>query len=736
MTRGNVGGVGLLLIFGSACGSGFDPGSQVAHIVLSTSAATLRLGETIQLTATAQDAAGTIVSGVALTWTSTNPASARVSGTGAVEAVGVGDATIQVSADGKTAEASVHVRATIASVTVTPNPASVRVNSTGQLGVTLRDEAGGVIEGGASSWSSSDPSIATVSSTGLVRGVALGTVTITAYAGGMSGSAQLSVSNTPVAGITVTPDRVEVPVDGSVTLTATVRDADGNVLPGRAVTWTSSAPTVASVSTDGRVRGEAVGSAVITASAEGQSGSAEARVLLTPVANVTITPDPATVVEGATLQFSATLTDAAGNVLSGRPVTWTTSAAGTATITPAGVATGVSAGTATITAASEGRQDIVMLTVTLVPPASIEVTPGTALIAAGGGTIQLTATLRDADGKLLAGRPVSWSSSQTSLATVSSTGLVTGGAGVGSVTISASSGGTTGTASILVTRAGGTYIDEGYCAAGPQQKMDVYVPAASFARPRPVAVFIHGGAWQSGDKSEYISSWRFSSIRSRLIARGYIVANLNYRLATSTSNTWPAQIHDVKCAVKHLRANAHVWGLDRGRFGAWGTSAGSHLALMLGVTAPGAGLEPSQHSSQSSRVQAVADLAGPTDLTKPDELNFDYSEVFTSSADWAVASPVNHVTGDDAPILILHGSADTIVEAPQPTALYNLLQLSGVPSTYVLLSGLDHTFSPSSTETRDQVSDQIADFFDTHLGQGSAATLFVSSLEPDAGGTP
>src|SRR5687768_2977383 len=158
MTCHRLGGLLTLLVSGGGCGSGFDPGGQVARIVLSTTDATLRPGETIQLTATPQDASGAVVPGIPLSWSSTNPAAARVSGSGAVDAVGVGDAMIRVSAEGRTAEAAVHVRATVSSVSVAPNPASVRVNTTGQLGVTLRDAAGNVIEGGASSWTSSDPS--------------------------------------------------------------------------------------------------------------------------------------------------------------------------------------------------------------------------------------------------------------------------------------------------------------------------------------------------------------------------------------------------------------------------------------------------------------------------------------------------------------------------------------------------------------------------------------------------
>jgi acetyl esterase/lipase len=398
----------------------------------------------------------------------------------------------------------------------------------------------------------------------------------------------------------------------------------------------------------------------------------------------------------------------------------------------------VNAGTTTITAASEGKQDAVTLTVTPVPPASVEVTPGSAMIAAGGGTVQLTAMVRDASGNVLAGRPVTWSTSQSALASVSSSGLVTGGTGVGNVTITAASGGATGTASVIISQAPGTSLNEGYCAAGPLQKMDVYVPAASFPRPAPVAVFIHGGAWQSGDKSEYTNIWRFAKIKDSLRARGYIVANLNYRLATATSNQWPAQIQDVKCAVKHLRANANRWGLDPTRFGAWGTSAGSHLAAMLGLTGPSpSGFEPSQHGSQSSRVQAVADLAGPTDLTKPDELGFDYDVVFSSSADSANASPVNHVSPEDAPFLILHGSNDTIVDELQATALYNLLQISGVTSDLVLYPGLDHTFEPSAAALENQIADRVADFFDTHLRDGAAAAnLFASSVESHTTGAP
>src|SRR6266542_3024841 len=157
---------------------------------------------------------------------------------------------------------------------------------------------------------------------------------------------------TPVASVTVTP--AAAAVGATVQLTATTKDAAGNVLTGRTVTWTSSNTTVATVNAAGLVTGAAAGTATITATSEGKTGTA-AITVTTPVASVTVTPTPAAVVVGQTVQLTATTKDAAANVLTGRTVTWASSAPGVATVSGTGLVTGVTAGTATITATSEGQ---------------------------------------------------------------------------------------------------------------------------------------------------------------------------------------------------------------------------------------------------------------------------------------------------------------------------------------------------------------------------------------------
>jgi hypothetical protein len=146
-------------------------------------------------------------------------------------------------------------------------------------------------------------------------------------------------------------------------LSATLRDANGNVLTGRTVAWASSATGVATVNGSGVVTGQGAGTATITATSEGKSGTAAVTVTVVPVATVSVTPSTLSLAVGQTGQLTATPRDANGNALSGRVITWTTSASGVATVSSGGVVTGVSDGTATITATSEGKSGTAAVTV-------------------------------------------------------------------------------------------------------------------------------------------------------------------------------------------------------------------------------------------------------------------------------------------------------------------------------------------------------------------------------------
>src|SRR5439155_1043958 len=266
-----------------------------------------------------------------------------------------------------------------------------------QLTATPRDSTGAPLPGRALTWLSSNLNVAAVDGGGLVTGQAPGAATIAAVSEGVTGTATLTVTNIPVASVTVTPVTASISPGQMWQLTASPKDANGNPLTGRVVTWASSATAIATVNVSGLVTGVTAGSATITATSEGQSGTAAVTVSVVPVASVTVSPAPASVPVGQTVQLTATPRDASGNPLSGRPVSWGSSNTAVATVSGSGVVTGVTAGAATITATSEGQSGTATITVTPVPVASVTITPATATVQVGQ-TVPLTATPKDASG--------------------------------------------------------------------------------------------------------------------------------------------------------------------------------------------------------------------------------------------------------------------------------------------------------------------------------------------------
>src|SRR5207253_2546391 len=256
----------------------------------------------------------------------------------------------------------------VASVTVSPASVSVLQGQTVQLTATPRAAYGNPLTGRVITWQSSNSAIASVNGSGLVSGVAAGgPVTITATSEGQSGTASITVSGVPVASVTVSPASASVPAGQTVQLSATLRDANGNILTGRSVTWASNNTSVATVTGTGLVTGKVAGSATITATSEGQNGTAAITVTPVPVASVTVTPATAGVAVGSTVQLTATPKDANGNTLTGRVVTWQSSNSAIASVNGSGQVSGAAAGgPVTITATSEGRSGTSAITVT--PP--------------------------------------------------------------------------------------------------------------------------------------------------------------------------------------------------------------------------------------------------------------------------------------------------------------------------------------------------------------------------------
>jgi uncharacterized protein YjdB len=343
------------------------------------------------------------------------------------------------------------VQISVAAVDVSPAAAAILVGNTVQLTATPRDANGNPLSGRSVTWSSGNTAVATVSTGGLVTARAQGSTTITATSEGQTATSTLTVTNVPVAALSVNPATASIAVGGTVQLTAIPTDANGNPLSGRFVTWASSDPAVVTVSSSGLASGVAAGSVTITATTEGTSGTAAITVSAAsaPVARVEVTPPSDTIQVGTNVQLTVTLSDAAGNILSGRVVTWGSSNAAIASVSGSGLVSGLAVGSATITATSEGQSGSAVISVANIPVASVTVSPASASIAGGGGTVQLTATPRDANDNPLSGRTITWASDNTTVARVSTSGLVTGVV-AGLATITATSEGRSGTAAITV----------------------------------------------------------------------------------------------------------------------------------------------------------------------------------------------------------------------------------------------------------------------------------------------
>jgi uncharacterized protein YjdB len=244
-------------------------------------------------------------------------------------------------------------------VTVAPASSNIGVGASVQLTATVRSGTV-VLTDRAVGWSSSNETIAVVSSTGRVTGLKAGAVTITATSEGVSGTAFVAVG---IASVVVTPNPTSVGVGQTKQLTAVARDASNATVAGVPFQWTSAATATATVDATGLVTGRATGTAAISAAVGTVSGASNVTVTAVPVATVTVTPPTPNVTAGQTVQLTATLKDAAGNVLTGRVVTWASSNVLIATVNSSGLVSTLLKGTVTITATSETKSGTSNVTV-------------------------------------------------------------------------------------------------------------------------------------------------------------------------------------------------------------------------------------------------------------------------------------------------------------------------------------------------------------------------------------
>jgi acetyl esterase/lipase len=268
-----------------------------------------------------------------------------------------------------------------------------------------------------------------------------------------------------------------------------------------------------------------------------------------------------------------------------------------------------------------------------------------------------------------------------------------------------------------------------YCRPdGVPLAMDLYRPPASASEPgSPVVVYLHGGGWLGTRSTSGVGAAiagnagaLFTPLQRRLNAAGVAVAAIDYRLAPATP--WPAQLVDVKCAVRFLRARAGALEIDPTRIGVWGSSFGGSLAALLGVTGPDAGFDIGQYPAQSSGVRAVVDMFGAGDLNALRD-----ASPVTRAAVWLLlggsetrrraASPTTYITAGAPPFLILHGTRDTDMPPAQSDRLARRLQRVGVPVTLVRVDGAGHGFTASTHQhpTSGELTATITDFFVTTL---------------------
>jgi uncharacterized protein YjdB len=239
------------------------------------------VGETVQLVASPKDASANVLAGKTITWSSDAPSIATVSATGLVTMVGAGSVTITATCETIEGDSTGTVTAAevpVATVVVAPSSFSVAAGATQALTVTLKDALNNTLTGRVITYSSTNTSVATVNSSGVVTGVAAGTATIIVTSEGKVGTSGATVTAVPVASVAVSPASFSIGAGATQVLVATPKDASNNPLTGRTVTWGSSDPTVATVSALGVVTGVAAGSATITATCETKAGTSAATI--------------------------------------------------------------------------------------------------------------------------------------------------------------------------------------------------------------------------------------------------------------------------------------------------------------------------------------------------------------------------------------------------------------------------------------------------------------------------
>jgi acetyl esterase/lipase len=240
-------------------------------------------------------------------------------------------------------------------------------------------------------------------------------------------------------------------------------------------------------------------------------------------------------------------------------------------------------------------------------------------------------------------------------------------------------------------------------------RIDVYRPATT-RNPRPLVLYVHGGGWQSGHTRHSGAFENWPEVLASLARRGYVVASVEYRLSGEAK--FPAALHDVKNAIKWLRANAAKYAIDSRQVVLWGGSAGGQLAALAATSCGVPELAPpaSAFSAESDCVQGLVAWYGVFDLgMTPQGADSDASPLTKylgcvprkCNDTAALASAISHLDAKDPPVLLVHGELDKVVPVSQSRSFNQALQAKGIGSELVVIPAVDHSFIGSSAqETR------------------------------------
>ncbi len=258
-------------------------------------------------------------------------------------------------------------------------------------------------------------------------------------------------------------------------------------------------------------------------------------------------------------------------------------------------------------------------------------------------------------------------------------------------------------------------------AGGQKLLLDIY--GADPAAKRPAILWVHGGSWSAGSKSD------LGFAAQALSRQGYVCFSVDYRLLRDGKNRFPAQLDDVQRAVRWVRAHAARYGVDGARIGALGASAGGHLAALLGTTETRDNSDAAL-AAYSSRVECVVDLYGPTDFTpaletaNQEKMATDGSpgaqvvreflgELPAAADNYRAASPITHIDKKTAPFLIFHGGKDALVPLDQSQRLDKALRAAGIESKLVVFPAAGHGYREPDLLRQTFVLAQ--QFFNRHL---------------------